>query len=110
MRNIDLEVDLVQGDSDPILEFTCLDFDNSPVDLTGAAADLYLKRVNADSHANASTACVVTDAVAGKVQYQIQSGDLDDPGTYFGDLVITLAGKSETSPEAVRLIVRPSNQ
>ena len=110
MRNIDLEVDLVAGDSNPILQFECKDFANAPVDLTGATVDCYLRRAGGDAQSNPSSACVVIDAGNGIAQYQIESGDISESGTYFCDISITKNGNVETSPEALRLVVRRSNK
>lgn len=110
MRNIDLEIELVKGDSNPKIEFTCVNFDNDAVNLTDKTVDFFVRRANSSSHTNSSTTCSVTDAPNGKVEYQVNGDDFPDTGTYFGDLVITDSGRSETSPQAVRMIVRDSNQ
>lgn len=111
MKNIDFEVYLVEDEAGPIFQFTCVDYDLNPIDLSGKTVDLYIKSALSRQLANAgATSCIVIDPAAGIVQFQLQSPFIEEPGTYFGDLSISDGGSSNTAPQFIRLIVRESNK
>ena len=110
MDNITFDLPVVQDDTGPTLEFECLDRDANVVDLTGKTVKFYMKKGGfLGSTVNPSPNCVVTDAANGKAQYTFSAGDLAEPGTYFGDLVIE-DSQTETAFDVVRLVVRQSNK
>lgn len=76
----------VQDNTRPYFAIQILkEIDDQPVDLTGYAFAMYFKQVdNPDPKVNGS-ACIVTDAANGKVEYRWVAGDLADPGEYVAE-------------------------
>lgn len=110
MKNIDFEVPLVEGDNGPLIEFLIVDEENEPVDLSGKTVGFVFKRAGEFEAVNgAASGCSALEET-GKAVYAFGANDLSKPGTYFGDLVVSASGVSETASDAVRFVVRPSNK
>ena len=103
---------LVQGDTGPRVLFRLLDSNGETLNVSGYEVNFYLKRTGEEGHVNAGhEACSGYDVENGEVVYDFVSGDLNTPGTYFGDVQIDmLNGRKETGYEVVRFLVRGSNQ
>lgn len=99
----------VQGNTEPSLEFTLLDEDLQPVDITGYSFAFRFARADDTVQKNAAAdAVVITNAAVGECRYTWAADDLDTPGYYVGELQITnVAGRVQTIPEFLRFKVRP---
>lgn len=106
MRNIDFEIPVVEGDTGPTVELRLVDKKGEPVDLTGKAVNLYLRRsAELMSVSGQIPACTIEQAVSGICSYQFGPLDLGEPGTYFGDVQV-VGAQIETAPDALRFLVR----
>ena len=86
-----------QNDTSPSLQATLKDATLAPIDLTGATVMLHMKGV--DGTIKVDQEMSITDATAGVVQYDWQSGDTDTAGTYYVEFEATYADDSiETFP------------
>jgi hypothetical protein len=112
VKQVDVEVPLVVGDTGPRLEFNCINyFTNEPQDLTNKSVYFSMRLSGQNQYATPKTLCSVSGpGVSGVAVYDFASGDLLYPGTYFGDLSITDGSVTETAPEAVRFLVRERNE
>ena len=111
--NTAFEVPLVAGDSGPKLQFTLLDEDQIPIAVSGVGSgvSLFLRRFQEHSRSNGGhEGCSGIDVAGGVWTYDLKDGDVSGSGTYFGDVQIRYSnGVVETAFEAVRFLVRPSN-
>ena len=110
MRNQTFLLPLVVNDTAPKLQFRCRDDEGTPIDLSGKQVDFYMRRANAEERANSSTGCTVTNASGGVAEYVFQPEDLNETGTFFGDLSITEGSTIETASDAIRFEVRDGNK
>lgn len=87
------------GDTAPVLRFTIVRKGGEVVDLTGSTVkfrikDIVTKEVTNDSNDD----CTIIDAENGICTYQINEGDLPNPGCYIANLKVTyLIGGTESS-------------
>lgn len=112
MKNIDFEVPLVQSDTGPLIKFFIVDNNGEPKNLTDHTVGFVFKRSGYPDPINPnSSGCSILDAEAGEVLFSFAAADLEEPGTYFGDLVVkSPSGFSETASDPVRFIVRSNNK
>lgn len=112
MSSASFQNTLVQGDTGPRVLFKLLDSDGQILNVSGYSVNFYLKRTGESQHVNVGhEACSGYDVENGEVIYDFVSGDLNTPGTYFGDVQIDdLNGRRETGFEVVRFLVRESNK
>jgi len=106
------EIPLVKDDTFQKIDITVLDGDEGEVayNLTGCLVNFYIKKFGELSHTNINhEACTITDAVNGKCQYQLSSGDLPKAGTYYADIVLVKGTNKMTIPEPIRLDIREKN-
>ena len=109
MTNVDFEVELVQGDTGPVLQLDLVDREYLPLDLTGKAVNFYIRRAGEFLPVNPNNPeCAAVSGVVGRVEYRYGPNDLAEPGTYYGDVQL-ISTVVETAPAAVRLVVRPKN-
>ena len=79
------------------------------VNLTGKT--VYFRMEDEDGNdviAGTSAACTVTDAANGKVEYDFQSADVDEAGTYYGYFDVYSGGEFDTFPaeaKSLKIIV-----
>jgi hypothetical protein len=92
------DFNIKEGDTRPSLEAQLLDENNDPRNLQGASVRFHMEDVD--------TGSVVVDASArilntqdGRVVYEWQSGDTDEPGRYEAEFEVTYGGgEVETFP------------
>lgn len=93
-----------QNDTSPALSATLTDYDDNPINLTGASVKIHVKDLSGVSKVNAS--CVVTNAPEGLVSYAWNSSDTDTPGTYYLEFEVTYSDTSiETFPNKGNLSI-----
>jgi hypothetical protein len=83
-----------KNDNLPVLSAVLKDGDGVEIDMTGATVVFRMRRADGTQHiykVNAA-ASFVTDGSDGAVEYEWQAGDLDTPGDYLGEFVITFGG------------------
>ena len=86
-----------QNDTSPSLSATLTDYNGNAVNLTGASAKMHMKDQGGTLKVNA--AMTVTDADAGIIKYDWQSGDTDTVGSYNVEFQVTYSDSSiETFP------------
>jgi hypothetical protein len=88
------KIRMVRNDTKPDLIFTVLyaegDYEDTAYDLTNCTVNFYLIKTGETSLKNTGhTQCTITDAGNGECKYEWGSGDLDEEGTYKGELEIT---------------------
>jgi len=97
---------LVVGDTAKILEHTCVDQDQNPIDLTSAT--IRLKFRIGSGPWKVRLMVVFGSPVNGVVRYQWITGDLDDSGTLQYEVVIqNLDGTIASNDDWQFLEVRP---
>ena len=69
---------IVQGDNGTVLRLTVKE-DGNVVDLTGASVDVVIKHGDTLN----SKSATIADALAGKCEVELTSGDVVSPGIYF---------------------------
>ena len=91
-----------QNDTSPSLEATLSDANLVPVDLTSATVMLHVKEVGGSVVIDEQM--TITDAQGGVVQYDWQTGDTSQHGTYYVEFEVTYADASvETFPNTGNL-------
>lgn len=85
-----MAVQLVAGDTSPVLRVTCTKPDGSVLDLTGAIVRLYWRISKGNGQTRVMT---ITDANAGIAEYQFQQGDLS-AGELVGEVEVTFSDRS----------------
>lgn len=113
------ELQLVEGDTGPLLNFILKDVNGNPINLTGKTVKFFLKMFCHPCHSNIGheNMCIL-DAVNGSAQYILQPGDVSAAGTYFSDVQIGTSGVSgcvsgwyyETAYDTCRFSVRENNK
>jgi Rib/alpha/Esp surface antigen-like repeat protein len=89
-----VKIKMVKNDTKPDLIFTVLyaegDNEGTAFNLTNCTVNFYLLKTGDTTLKNTGhTACTVTDAVNGEGKYEWDSGDLDEVGTYRGEIEVT---------------------
>jgi hypothetical protein len=98
------------GDRLPVLAATLLDGDGAPVDLTTATGVTFRMRLQGSVSPLFNSACVITGATTGQVEYRWGASDTVTAGTYDGEFVVTwTGGKVQTVPNAGSLLVKISS-
>jgi len=101
------EFPLVVGDTLPYLDFSLIDEDENPYDLTGHTVKFYFKKYGLGYHSNSSTECDIVEAVSGTCRYSWSEGDIEEPGLHVGELELTTQDHKKLSmPYVVRFRVR----
>lgn len=78
---------IVEDNTAPPIEITCKR-DGVVIDLTGSTVDLIISSGTALTNTG-HTSCSITSATTGVVEYQPQTGDFSNPGTYSCDVQVT---------------------
>jgi hypothetical protein len=102
-----MSVQLVQGDTAPILRGVIRDDDTGdPLNLTGAT--VYFQMRKADDHRySINAACTITAPLTGSVSYTLANNDLNTPGTYQGQYEVHYADTTvQTTYNPVEIVVR----
>jgi hypothetical protein len=102
---VDVDVTIKQGTLGPPLQITCLDRNGLPVSLAGATAVFRFGTLWGESPIWERTAAV-TDADAGEMEYDWQSGDTDTPGTYKGVFIATFGSMPMAFPSDGFLVIK----
>jgi hypothetical protein len=91
-------IQMKQNDTRPATDPT-LNRGGTAINLTDAASVTFKLRYFGRKELKVNSACVITDAVNGKVEYRWQAGDTDTPGKYHAEYeVLWLDGSVETFP------------
>ena len=77
------------GDTGPALRRTLLDTSGDAEDLTGATVAFHME--STDGVVVVDGSATLVDAANGVVQYEWQSGDTDESGTFFGEFEVTFS-------------------
>lgn len=86
-----------QNDTSPSLEATLSDANLVPVDITAATVMLHMKAIGGAVVLDQQM--TITNSTGGVVQYDWQTGDTSDVGTYYVEFEVTYAdGSIETFP------------
>lgn len=94
------DFEFVSGNTKPYLAVQLLRVeDHAAVDLTGATVALYMRREEDATQTPTvnGAACVITNALNGKVEYRWAATDLDRPGFYTVEFRITFADAKKQS-------------
>lgn len=75
------------GDTEPALRMQCFTEGNDPYNLTGFTGDILLRRSDSDTNAVTGSVSVEQPSV-GVIEYDWQSGDTDESGTFIGEVVM----------------------
>jgi hypothetical protein len=78
-----------RGDTYPFLKAQLKDGTDTPVNLTGATVRLLLKTKSQNPSLLVNQVCTVTDAVAGRVQYEWAEADTNTVNTLDGEFQVT---------------------
>jgi hypothetical protein len=73
-----------------------------PVNLTGMTVSFKMVRPDGTVKRALSSAAI-TDAPGGRVQYDLQAADVDEPGTFYGYFVITSGAETDHFPAERKL-------
>jgi len=114
-------IELVQGDTLPVLEVTLKDSSEAatgktldpedsstfkPINLTGCSATMKIREVGATALTDTLTG-TVTDAANGVLSFNLGSSTLASAGTFEGEVSYTNASsKSQTVVELIKIKVR----
>lgn len=98
-------IELVQNDTDPRLIFNLVQ-GGSPINISGAIVRLKLREESAtETYLNEEMS--IEDAENGKVYYDWGDDDLEDAGTYYGEVEITFtSGRIQTCKDLFQIKVR----
>jgi hypothetical protein len=105
------DVQMVRGDTRPYLDFVVRKEDGTVADLTGSTQVFRIRRLH-ETTVRIARSCVIQDAPNGRTRFMWQatdwdSGKLDAPGVYEGELEITWAdGTVSTVVDLIKIIVR----
>lgn len=81
----------------PDLEVQLTTSDGTPIDLTATTVTLRMAPSNGgDLKIDAN--CIVTDAANGLAKYKFDPADVDTPGNYLAEFVLTSAGGVQIAP------------
>jgi len=91
-----------QNDTSPSLEATLSDANLVPVDITAATVMLHMKAIGGVVVLDQQM--TITNSTGGVVQYDWQTGDTSDVGTYYVEFEVTYSDSSiETFPNTGNL-------
>jgi len=94
-----------QDNTSPFIAATLKDANSNAVDLTGATVAFNMADVNDTTIVDGSAATIV-DEDAGRVQYEWQTGDTANAGSFRAEFKVTyLGGKIETFPNNDYIII-----
>ena len=86
-----------QNDTSPALVATLTDYNDNPINLTGATVRLHVKDFSGTIKVD--SLCTITAATLGRISYAWVVGDTDTPGTYYLEFEATYSDNSvETFP------------
>lgn len=98
-----MTAEFVAGDTGAKLRVQCLDLDTAePISLAGASVSVRWRIANRPAVTKSMT---VVDAALGQAEYQFADGELAS-GPLRADVVITRAGATLTSADALQATVR----
>lgn len=93
-----------QNDTSPSLLANLKDYDNNPVNITGASVMFHMKDISGTLKVD--SAMTIVDAVNGIVRYDWVAGDTDTAGAYYVEFEVTYADSAvETFPNTGNLSV-----
>jgi hypothetical protein len=111
LSNASQQIQLVQGDTGPKLQFTLKDCAGNIIDSGVSGVNFYLKKYCGPCVNTGHTSVSGVNVSGGLYSYCLVSGDTVSAGTYFGDVEITYDnGKVETGFDAVRILIRKNNK
>lgn len=87
-------IDVVQGDTGYLLNFTLTDATGTVVNLTGSTLTFNAQSV-ADPSADFAGSMTITSAVAGTCSYQVQATNFAVPGNWNVQIVVLYTGTGE---------------
>ncbi len=103
-------LNLVQGDTNPRVTFTVTyNNDSTPVDLTGSTPYFVFAKLGNNTYVFKRTCSIASGmAASGECYYDWQEDDLEDAGTYSGELEIHFPdGEIQTTSTLMSFEVRP---
>lgn len=93
-------IEIKQGSTIPGFEAVLRDADGQPINLFNATVEFCFGRGRGGP-------CQIVDAASGRVRYEWQDGDTDDPGTWNGEFVVTMiSGRVQRVPSGGYVPVR----
>jgi len=102
-------IQLVQGDTNPDLEFQIVQGGN-PVDLTGCTVYFTMKKIGGSVKID-NAVCTIVDAENGLAKYEWQEGDTSEAGNYEGEVrVVDASGEIQTGYEKIKIRIREKIQ
>ena len=97
---------VTEGDTLEPIQGTIYKGDGTPQDLTGATVVFKMKHQYTGTVKVASgTASIVGAPTAGVVKYEWEAEDVDTPGLYDGEFVVTIGGKTLTFPNRNKIFI-----
>lgn len=105
------EFPLTIGDRLPYIDFSLIDPDENPYDLTGHEVRFFFMRYGNYYPHNLHPLCVITEAVSGFCHYEWGEEDIATEGIHVGQLEVTKPdGKKLSIPYPLRFKVRAKMQ
>jgi hypothetical protein len=92
------DVTMKKGDRLPKLRMLLADANSVALDLTGAAVLFRMRSQDGGSVKVSAAAAIISPSTSGTVEYAWAVGDLDTPGLYQAEWVITWANGAQTVP------------
>lgn len=93
-------IEIKQGSTIPGFEAVFVDSGGQPINLSNATVEFVFGRCRGGP-------CQIVDAAGGRVRYEWQEGDTDDPGTWRGEFIVTMVpGRVQRVPSGGYVSVR----
>jgi len=99
-------IEVVKNDKLYDLEFTLQDSSGVVIDLTGATLRFKAQKIGENTLKFTGNMDIVS-AEAGTCKYQVQEGNFDEEGDYYGEIEVTFAGNQITTFDDILLKVKP---
>lgn len=85
-----------EGNRSPSIEIICKDEDQNVIPLTAATSAVF-KMTNPGGSIEVTGTAVIADVPGGKLRYDWVAGDVDTPGDYNGEFIVTWNDGKTTS-------------
>lgn len=108
------EFHLTVGDTGRDLTATLTGADGTPQDLTDTTVRFKMGENKVGGAQVVDAVAIVLDALAGRVRYQWAANDVDTPGEYRGQFIVTRLGRQVSFPSApkpdehLRIVIHPA--